>query len=532
MRKLYLAMTEDFVERHLKGWKKLSLKIKQRKTLTAAISGLAILSLLNTEVFAIARSHDAQAGKEPAHRSAAKVNLPKLTYHGTITMYAQVYEPLIKGVNFGPGSPHLQALNVMAAQFHKLYPNITIKFYWPSLGYNVTTQWQTTEAAAGQMPDVFWQFYSAIGSVGQIPADAAYNLVPYFNKPDPFISGNKAWKDIMPGWLLNTITRPNGAIYVLDGDAMNVGFFYNKNLFKKAGIAGPPKTWQQLISDARQLKAHGIMPGADVPQLVWWDAVMGSNFLGPKVAALASKLSVAFHNNGNEVAADLYRMGYENEAKNPAMLAWLPVLKELYNYWNPAQTAINPNSEPPNVITGSTLFEAGKSAMVFNGTWNQFPLQVKFPVGTFLVPSLKGTSPYASTLNTYGAAGGPADGFEFGISSPLADHTMTPAKFKAALAWLQFIGTPQHDQYIVNEGQMAVPIFKGTQPTPSMKGMMYRPVNSTPWGLWGTNSGKVIWDIFLEYLDNQMTFQQAKTKFEAAEALTYKHWVAQYHWKF
>ncbi|MHB1628003.1 MAG: ABC transporter substrate-binding protein [Bacilli bacterium] len=498
----------------------------------SAVSGLAILSLFSMEAFAATNAPGVHAMRAPAHQAARKTAPPKLTYHGTITMYAQVYEPLIKGVNFGPGSPRLHGLSVMAAQFHKLYPGINIKFYWPSLGYNITPQWQTTEAAGGQMPDVFWQFYTAIGPTGQIPADAAYNLAPYFNKPNPFIPGNKAWKDIMPSWLLNTTTRPNGAIYVLDGDAMNVGFFYNKNLFKQAGIAGPPKTWNQLVADARQLKAHGIMPGADIPQLAWWMPVMGDNFLGPKVAALAAKLAVKFHSNGNEVAADLYRMGYENEAKNPAMLAWLPVLKELYQYWNPAQTAINPNSAPPNVITGSTLFMAGKTAMVFNGTWNQFPLQVKFPVGTFLVPNLKGTSPYASNLNTYGAAGGPADGFEFGISSALADHTMTPAKFQAALAWLQFIGTPQHDQYIVNEGQMAVPIFKGTHPASSMTGMMYNPVSPAPWALWGTKSGTVIWNVFLQYLDNQMTFAQAKDQFIKAEALTYQHWMAKYHWKF
>ncbi|MHB1953592.1 MAG: ABC transporter substrate-binding protein [Sulfobacillus sp.] len=498
----------------------------------SAISGLAILSVLSAEALATTNGSGAHAMKASARRVVSKTVPPKLAYHGTITMYAQVYEPLLKGVNFGPGSPRLHGLSVMAAEFHKLYPGINIKFYWPSLGYNITPQWQTTESAGGQMPDVFWQFYSAIGPAGQIPADAAYNLAPYFNKPNPFIPGNKAWKDIMPNWLLNTITRPNGAIYVLDGDAMNVGFFYNKNLFKQAGIAGPPKTWKQLLIDARQLKAHGIMPGADIPQLAWWMPVMGDNFLGPKVASLAAQLAVKFHNNGNEVAADLYRLGYENEAKNPAMLAWLPVLKQLYQYWNPAQTAINPNSAPPNVITGSTLFLAGKSAMVFNGTWNQFPLQAKFPVGTFLVPNLKGTSRYASNLNTYAAAGGPADGFEFGISSRLADHTMTPAKFQAALAWLQFIGTPQHDQYIVNEGQMAVPIFAGTHPAASMTGMMYHPISPAPWGLWGTKSGTVIWNVFLQYLDNQMTFAQAKDQFIKAEALTYQHWMAQYHWKF
>ncbi len=503
-------------------------KTRRKPPLVALLLGSAGVGLMSVPVLA------ASPAKVPS-RPAATSSLPKLSFHGTITMYAQVYEPPIKGVNFGPGAPHVTALQVLANQFHKLYPNIRIKFYWPSLGYNITTQWQTTEAAAGQMPDVFWQFYSAIGPTGQIPGAAATNLAPYFNRPNPFIPGNKKWKTIMPTWLLDTITRPNGAIYVLDGDAMNVGFFYNKTLFKKAGISKPPATWSQLVADAKRLKAHGIMPGADVPQMAWWDPVMGDNFLGPKVAALAAKLDVKFHNNGNEVAAYLYHLGYENEAKNPAMLAWWPVLKQLYQYWNPAQTAINFSSQPSNAVLGTTLFEAGKSAMVFNGTWNQFPIQAKFPVGSFLVPSLKGSSRYASSLNTYGAAGGPADGFEFGISTRKADHTMTPAKFNAALAWLQFIGTPQHDQYIVNNGQMAVPVFKGAKAAKSMSGMQFHPggnATAAPWALWGTHSGSVYWADFVGYLDGQMTFQQVKASFEAAEARTYANWIKKYHWKF
>ena len=34
-------------------------------------------------------------------------------------------------------------------------------------------------------------------------------------------------------------------------------FFYNKDLFAKAGLAGPPKTWQEFVESARKIQALG-----------------------------------------------------------------------------------------------------------------------------------------------------------------------------------------------------------------------------------------------------------------------------------
>ena len=34
-------------------------------------------------------------------------------------------------------------------------------------------------------------------------------------------------------------------------------FFYNKDLFAKAGLAGPPKTWEEFVQAARRIQALG-----------------------------------------------------------------------------------------------------------------------------------------------------------------------------------------------------------------------------------------------------------------------------------
>jgi raffinose/stachyose/melibiose transport system substrate-binding protein len=55
-----------------------------------------------------------------------------------------------------------------------------------------------------------------------------------------------------------------------------VGFWYNKDLFAKAGISAPPATWTDFLVDVKALKAAGITPiavgeGDKWPGAFWWE---------------------------------------------------------------------------------------------------------------------------------------------------------------------------------------------------------------------------------------------------------------------
>jgi raffinose/stachyose/melibiose transport system substrate-binding protein len=52
----------------------------------------------------------------------------------------------------------------------------------------------------------------------------------------------------------------DGKTYGVPWSAGMVGFWYNKALFKQAGIAEPPATWAELLEAVRKLKAAGITP--------------------------------------------------------------------------------------------------------------------------------------------------------------------------------------------------------------------------------------------------------------------------------
>jgi raffinose/stachyose/melibiose transport system substrate-binding protein len=73
-------------------------------------------------------------------------------------------------------------------------------------------------------------------------------------------------KELSGDWL-KTLS-PNGVkLYQVNGkqygapfDVGMVGFWYNKELFAKANVSAPPKTWAEFLDVVRKLKSAGVVP--------------------------------------------------------------------------------------------------------------------------------------------------------------------------------------------------------------------------------------------------------------------------------
>jgi raffinose/stachyose/melibiose transport system substrate-binding protein len=93
----------------------------------------------------------------------------------------------------------------------------------------------------------------------------------------------------------------DGKAYGLPYDVGMVGFWYNKALFKKAGIDAPPTTWAQYLDDVKKLKSAGITPialaGADKwPDHYYWA------YLAMREAGLPALKQAAVDHNFNTPA--------------------------------------------------------------------------------------------------------------------------------------------------------------------------------------------------------------------------------------
>jgi raffinose/stachyose/melibiose transport system substrate-binding protein len=428
-----------------------------------------------------------------------------------------------------------------AKRFEALYPGIKIKF--ESSQTWGTNQWYESEAAGGVLPDVV---FVQSQNLNELPTGTFTNLKPYFNQPNPYISGNKQWKDVMNPRALSIETSPNGAQYIDNGDWVGTAFYYNKNLFRKAGIASAPTTWTQLMADCAKLKAHGIQPGAGFPNFGWFAAIFVANALGgQKLAQLqAYTPGTAGYINGNDEVKG-YQAGFFNPVKNPAIMAWWPGMKKLYSYWN--QDVLNENrsniaagTTPTGELTGQSLFLAGKAAIYYTGTWlpsefGTLPKSQRFPLGSFNLTNLKGSSPYATNLETAQDVGGPSGAWQYAIPSRKADNSLTPQKFKAVMDWVRFFTTPTWDQNIVDEYGADVPTLKGTVPTKANRGteqditkpyyQVYPYINLTP------EAGVAIPELFQQYVTGHLSFKAAKFEFNADAVAAVQAYMAKYHIK-
>jgi ABC-type glycerol-3-phosphate transport system substrate-binding protein len=80
---------------------------------------------------------------------------------------------------------------------------------------------------------------------------------------------------------------PDGKTYGVNMDGAGVMTVYNKDAFKKAGIEGPPKTWDEFVVALKKLKDAGYIPyGADLTSgfAHWFSAHVYTQLLYGKMA--------------------------------------------------------------------------------------------------------------------------------------------------------------------------------------------------------------------------------------------------------
>ena len=133
----------------------------------------------------------------------------------------------------------LAVMNSVIADFHKQYPNITVK----SRG-GVTDDNIVAAIRGGSPPDLTMS--QAAENLGEYCGTGAWiNLTPYIQR-DHVNLGE------LPTAVSN-YTQYNGDRCAVPDLADTYGLYYNKDLLAKAGITSPPKTFTELTADAKKL---------------------------------------------------------------------------------------------------------------------------------------------------------------------------------------------------------------------------------------------------------------------------------------
>ena len=236
-------------------------------------------------------------------------------------------------------------------------------------------------------------------------------------------------------WCSKGLAAAQGAICVpLDLQFYNG--FYNKDLFAKAGITTFPTNWTEWFDALAKLKASGTIPVA----------------YGPGGQAL---------NAGFYPYYDLsYLMMYLQVGDwlklYNGQIPWTdPAIVKQLKTWADTKGKGYTN---PDVLNGDSvgLFEAGKAAMVLEGSWDfkEFSDKLGDKVGVFVPP-------FTDTA-TKGVVEFPGNGF--GVTS----YSAHKAEAAAFLAWM---ATPEAQQIIADGG--LIPTAAGIAPSqPLAKAML------------------------------------------------------------
>lgn len=216
------------------------------------------------------------------------------------------------------------------AGFSKSHPNIHVK-YRPISGNYATIL--KTRLVAGDAPDVIY-----VNNGGESSSFIKNGDIISLNK---YIqSSHFSLSAFYPSSL--SLFQAGGKTYGIPKDQSPLALFYNKTLFKAAGITSPPTTWAEFQTDARLLtKAsqhqYGLINSVAEPRWAEFLYQAGGSVMNASMTHMT--LTTPQAERGYAFFVNLYRKGY----------AALP-------------TAVGAS-------WGGQAFGMGKAGMVLSGNW-------------------------------------------------------------------------------------------------------------------------------------------------------------------
>lgn len=244
------------------------------------------------------------------------------------------------------------------------------------------------------------------------------NLNPYF----PAAALNRY---IGIQWSARNFTVKDGTYVIPFENQFYIGF-YNKKLFREAGITQPPQDWAQFYQDCALLKAKGITP--------------------MEIGSTAGTAGAEFYPyyEFSYVVAGAYPLSQWRSLYDGKIPWTSPALVRQVTKWAQLYKDGYTNKDILTQVNAETQFAQGKAAMIVKGNWflSTFEKALGSNLGVFVPPY--STKPMHSVVEFSG------DGFAV---------TKYSSHIPQAVQFLKFLQTPQAQKIIVATG--LIPDLKG-----------------------------------------------------------------------
>jgi multiple sugar transport system substrate-binding protein len=283
------------------------------------------------------------------------------------------------GANGGSGAPKVTSIKLVAAEYSK----DNTKAFWDSFATAYKAKTGTTLEVQVVSWDTIDQTSSTMIQNNQAPDLLNINVYASYAKDALLWSADDVLSATAKADLLDAFVKSGtyqGKLYGMPDLSSARAFFYNKDLFAKAGITAPPTTWADFEADAKKITALG-------------DGTVGYAMpLGPEEAQ--GEFSIWAFNNGGDWKAD--GKWTINSAKNIETLSFLKKLAvdDKVTQNNPGKT---------NRADAFDLFKSGKAGMVvgFSPLAGALDADGKVKYGVAPMPTNGGLAPQTFGVTDY-----------------------------------------------------------------------------------------------------------------------------------
>ncbi len=393
-----------------------------------------------------------------------------------ILHWAQAAEPTDPNVQLAEGQTRHVAYQVIADKYMEQHPDVEIEWYRFPAGSNLS-EWLLARMTAQDAPDIYWANTEDLWP--HVNKGWALDFTEYMNQPNPYVPGNKAWKDQFEEIAIISQTGPDGKLYGVNMDGAGVMTVYNKDAFADAGITDKPRTWGDFKEVWQKLLDKGYIPyGADLsPETCcfphWLSAHIYNQLVWDKI--------YDWDDDGNRVITGKELAVHGQKGDFPdwdAYLKFAHLFKEMTPYFPVGYEG---------VVDYRQLFRQGKVVMYMEGNWavSQFKASPPpFEFGWLAFPIItKDIWPAApeKIVRIQGAWGA----MQYHVPGYLAQKE--PDKIPVIMDWLMFSSVPEHVGMVCKETGL-VPLTKGAEGLPELA-PFYEPYDrAVPYQSWQTLS--------------------------------------------
>ena len=211
----------------------------------------------------------------------------------------------------------------------------------------------------GEIPDIVFTGGDGRGSIYKFMVQKGYalNLMPYMKADEEF--SNNISPVILESWSIN-----GEELYTVSDVILMGGYWYNTEIFKRAGVKEVPKTWEEWITACKKIKQLNenvepvILDGNHITYLM--TSILADENLKEIDHIKASKMNV------NTVA-------FDKVLEKLREISQYAILVGNYNYRDTLAS-----------------FNAGESAIYINGVWANTMIDENLPISYAPFPSKDG----------------------------------------------------------------------------------------------------------------------------------------------